>query len=150
MKTRAESREAWQRVRCGLNECGIGATARLPKASFPHPRDAGARLTTTWPVGQMADYAIDGGQGEPPIVIREFDDHYEAMIDGVRLGAHAVELSERSPTAAMYLGGALLGGAIGASVSNKREAVVVGTGLGLLFAVLLGAGLEDVSRRRGK
>jgi hypothetical protein len=96
----------------------------------------------------MADYAIEGDHGEPPIIVREFDDRYEAIIDGVQLAAHSVQLAEHSPTAAMYLGSALLGGAIGTSVSNKREGMLLGAGLGMLFAALLDAGLEDVGRRR--
>lgn len=148
MKKRAENLEAWRNVRQGLTPLGVGAVARVSKMMFPHPRDAGGRVTSTWPVGQVADYAIDSENGEAPLLVREYEDHYEATLDVVRLTAESIELADRNPTAAMYLGGALLGGAIGSSVSNKRQGMIVGASIGLLFAALLDAGLEDINKRR--
>ena len=42
----------------------------------------------------------------------------------------------------MYFGAALLGGAIGSSLSRKQEGVFVGVGLGLLLAAALDAPVE--------
>jgi hypothetical protein len=150
MKTRAESLKAWGQVGHALTVGAAGTTARIPKATIPHPRDAGAQVTFTWPAGQIADYAIESENGGAPLIVREFQDHYEATLDAVRLAAGSIELANRNPTAAMFLGGALLGGAIGSSVSNKRHGMIVGASIGLLFAALVDVGLEDMNKRRGQ
>lgn len=108
---------------------------------MPHPRDVGARPTATFPVGQMADYAIDSGDG-PPLVVREFHDRFEAALDGLQATAGIINMVEAQPKAAMYFGAALLGGAIGSSLSRKQEGVFVGVGLGLLLAAALDAASE--------
>lgn len=148
MNTRRKSAREWSRVRAGLEQRGPGATATILKSMFPHPLDAGARRTTTWPVGQAADYAIPGPSGTPPVVVQEYEDRFVAAIEGVELATRAAHAAEQNPSAAMYLGGALLGGAVAASVSNRRESALVGAGLGLLFAAALEAALEDGRRRR--
>lgn len=144
MNTRKSSQKAWADVRNRLAE---GSTASVPKKMFPHPIDAGAHRTSTWPVGQRADFAIPGPTGEAPMVVQEYDDRFEAFLDGVRLTRTAGTAAEANPSAAMMIGGALFGGAIGASVSNRREGALVGAGLGLLFAALLDAGLQDGKKR---
>lgn len=149
MYTQARSRRVWNGVRRGLEEAGPHVTARVPKTSFPHPRDAGARPTVSWPVGQIADYAIESASNAPPLIIREFDDHFEAAIDGIAVGARAVAGAESSTTA-MYLGGALLGGAIGTSVTNKREGMFVGAALGVLFAALVDVVLAPAAEPDGE
>jgi hypothetical protein len=45
-------------------------------------------------------------------------------------------------------GASLLGGALGSSLSQKREGLFVGAGLGLLLAAALDAALDDGKRRR--
>ncbi|WP_437904698.1 hypothetical protein WME95_40875 [Sorangium sp. So ce327] len=149
MYTRARSRRAWDGVRRGLEQAGPRVTARVPKTSFPHPLDAGARPTATWPVGQIADYAIESASNAPPLIIREFDDHFEATIDGITVGERAEQGAETSVTTAMYLGGALLGGAIGTSVTSKREGMFVGAAMGLLFAALVDVALDPQAEPGG-
>lgn len=135
------SRRAWERIRTHLAENQEGAIVSIPRGrGVPHPRNAGARLTATWPVGQTADYLIDG---RPPLAVREFPDRYEAFLDTAKFATQVLGAIERDPSTAMYVGAAVLGGAIGSSISNKREGVLLGAGLGLLFAALL-----DDSRRR--
>lgn len=142
----AKSRRVWETVR------GIAAAhpdprgLRIPRGRLPHPRDAGARLTTTWPVGQMADYAIDGSPGEAPLAIREFPDHWEVFIESAQLAGRALATLDEESSKAAYLaafGAVMLGGSIGASVTNKRSGVLLGAGLGLLFAALVTAALDD-------
>ena len=152
MNSRNKNARTWSDLHRALGSNDAGVTARIPKAAIPHPRDAGARTASTWPVGQVADYAFDGGQGEAPLLVREFEDRFEAFLDGVRVTGAALNAAQRSPTAAMYMGGALLGGAIGSSVSNKREGALLGAGMGLLFAALLDSALNESRRsptRRG-
>lgn len=148
MNTHAKSNQDWLAVWRAINEAGANAAASIPKEKISHPRDAGARPTATWPVGQLADHALDGRPSETPLVIREFNDRYEAFLDGARLVNMAATAAEDSPMAAMYVGGALLGGAIGTSVTNKREGALLGAGLGLLFAALMEASMERGTRRR--
>lgn len=148
MNMRRKSTREWAHVRAGLEQQGPGATATILKSKFPHPLDAGARRTTTWPVGQAADYTISGPSGTPPVVVQEYEDRFVAAIEGVQLATRAARAAEQNPSAAMYLGGALLGGAVATSVSNRRESALVGAGLGLLFAAALEAALEDGRRRR--
>jgi len=146
MNTRTESQRAWQTVRDQL--VLAGGTASVPKALFPHPRDAGANPSMTWPAGQLADYTLDGGEGQRPLAIREFDDRFEAFLDNAQLSARALAVVESDPSKAMYLGAAMLGGAIGTSVTNKREGMLLGAGLGLLFAALLDVSLNQTPNRR--
>ena len=129
---------AWNRVRAKV---GDGVT-RIARGRIAHPRDAGARLTVTWPVGQHADYVLDGHPGQAPLTIREFPDRWEAFVMPPTLVPDVVALIERNPRAGLYLGSALLGGWVGTSVSSSKESMALGIGLGLLIATLL-----DDSRR---
>lgn len=139
------SRRAWERVRSHLVENQDGAIVTIPRRrGIPHPRNAGARLTSTWPTGQVADYLIEGS---PPLAVREFPDHYEAFLDTAKLASQVLGAVEQDPSKAMYVGAAMLGGAIGSSVSNKREGMLLGAGLGLLFAAVLDSSINE--RRRG-
>lgn len=100
MNTRRKSAREWSRVRAGLEQRGPGATATILKSMFPHPLDAGARRTTTWPVGQAADYAIPGPSGTPPVVVQEYEDRFVAAIEGVELATRAAHAAEQNPSAA--------------------------------------------------
>lgn len=144
----AESnRLAWEHVRAQLASKEESEVVSIPRRrGFPHPREAGARLTATWPAGQVADYHLDGN---PPLIVREFPDRWEAFLDDARLTGHILEGLEHDPSNAMYVGAALLGGAIGTSMSNKREAMFVGAGLGLLLAAVLDATLNADRERKG-
>jgi hypothetical protein len=139
--TTKQDRHAWEELRGSLaSDDSLGGVSIPRRVGFPHPREAGARATATWPVGQTADYCIEGPPGEPGLAVREFDDRFEAFLDSMRVTTHAVEAVERDPEKALYVGAAMVGGAIGASMSNKREGVLLGAGLGLLFAALLNSG----------
>jgi len=110
LKTRAQSIQAWRSARQKIRTGGI---VTIPKtAAFPHPRDAGAVPTATWPVGQIADYALELEFASPPLLIREFSNRFEAAVAGIAIAQQAIAIAEASPTTAMYLGGALLGAAI--------------------------------------
>ncbi|MDC3956212.1 hypothetical protein KEG38_20290 [Polyangium jinanense] len=139
--TKKQNHQAWEELRARLAANDSLAGVSIPRRmGFPHPRDAGARTTATWPVGQTADYCIEGPPGEPGLAVREYDDRFEAFLDTVRITTRAVEAAEHDPEKALYIGAAMVGGALGASTSNKREGVLLGAGLGLLFAALLNSG----------
>jgi len=138
MNTRAQSIHSWRAVRSRIGRAGDVMT--IPKATFfPHPRDAGARLTTTWPVGQLADYVLELEIGAAPLVIREFADRYEAFLSGVQLTQQIIRLVEANPTAALYVGSALLGASIGTAITRKSEGALIGAGVGLLIAGIVQA-----------
>lgn len=141
MNARAQSLQAWGQV---LQQAvATGAVVRIPKQiPFPHPREAGAHPTTTWPVGQLADYAIEFELSAVPLVVREFADRYEAFITSVQTSAQIIALAESNPGLAVFLGGALLGAAIGAALSNSRQGVLVGAGVGVLAAAILDTSLK--------
>jgi hypothetical protein len=143
MTTMKNSRKQWNSVRSKLSTHSLGTRATIERGGISHPRDAGARPTTSWPADQVADFAFDGPAGQAPLVVREHEDHFEAFIDGSYLATQFLNTVQARPEAAMYLGGAVLGGAIGASLSNKRDGVLLGAGVGLLFAALLNAALDD-------
>lgn len=136
MNTRAQSLRAWRTARSRIDSAG-GTITILKNGLFPHPRDAGACLTSTWSVGQLADYVLEFGLGTAPLLIREFDDRYEAFVAGIQLTEQAIRLVQSNPTAALYLGGALVGASIGTAMTRTREGAVLGAGIGLLLAVLL-------------
>jgi hypothetical protein len=131
--SKKSARRAWDKVRA---EAGDGAI-RIARGRIPHPRDAGARLTTTWPVGQVADYALDAGPGQAPLAIREFSDQWQAFLMTAQIANGMFSMIEKNPRAALYSGAALLGGVVGTSLSKSREGMVLGVGLGLLVAALV-------------
>lgn len=132
----ARSVEQWRGVQRQL--ATSGDTLTIPKvARFPHPRDAGAYATSSWPVGQIADYVLALEAGLAPLLIREFADRFEVFTSAVELTARIVGMVEANPALATYVGGALLGGVIGTAITGKREGALVGVGVGLLVAALL-------------
>lgn len=138
MNTRAHSIQSWQAVRSKIGRAGDVMT--IPKTTFfPHPRDAGARLTTTWPVGQLADYVLEFELGAAPLLIREFADRYDAFLSGVQLTQQVISLVESNPAAALYLGSALLGASIGTAITRKSEGALIGAGVGILIAGIVRA-----------
>lgn len=150
MSTVKSSRRAWDQVRKLVTAHPNPQGISIPRGSLPHPRDAGARPGTTWPVGQIADYAIEGSPGEPPLAIREFPDRWEVFIETARVTSQAFDTVGSEPPMAMFVGAAMLGGSIGSSVSNKRSGMIVGVALGLLFAAALATVIEDKDVRHRK
>jgi hypothetical protein len=142
MYTQAQSLDAWRAVHSALNTRKQTLTIRKD-FPFPHPRDAGAQVTTTWPIGQVADFVLQLEAGVSPLLIREFEDRYEAFIAGVQLGQKILRLVEANPDAALYVGSALLGTAIGTAITRDRTGAIVGLGIGLLVARILQSKLAD-------
>ena len=142
MTTINKSRLPWNAIRGHVAAHSDPRGLWYERGSMPHPRDAGARLTTTWPVGQLADYTLDGPPGEAPLTIREFESHWQVILDTARLTTQALDTVDQDPSKAIYLGAAILGGAIGSSMSNKREGMLLGAGLGLLFAAILSSEMK--------
>lgn len=139
MISRADSVERWGQVQRQLR-AHAGGSLTIPKVvRFPHPRDAGAQLTATWPAGQIADYLLALEVGVAPLVIREFVDRFEVFTSAVQLTTRILEMVDANPALATYVGAALLGGVIGTAMTGKREGALVGVGLGLLIAALLQA-----------
>ncbi|TAK27428.1 MAG: hypothetical protein EPO40_17570 [Myxococcaceae bacterium] len=148
MNATHQNREVWDVVRWRLATRAESHGVRIPRGGVPHPRDAGARPTSTWPVGQLADYALDSPTGDAPLVIREFRDEWEVFIDGAQFVNDVAAEAEANPTGAMYLGAAMLGGAIGSSLTNKREGALLGAGLGMLLAALLDSSTPEPRERK--
>lgn len=136
MYTRAQSLRAWRAVHSALTPTKRTLTI-LKALPFPHPRDAGARVTTTWPVGQLSDFALQLGAGLAPLLIREFDDRYEAFMASIQLTEQILRAIEANPNVAIAVGGALLGAAVGAAITRDKAGALVGLGLGLLVANIL-------------
>lgn len=138
MNPRDQSIRTWKDVRTRLVR--TGGTVTIPKTTlFPHPRDAGARLTTTWAVGQIADYVLDLELGSAPLIVREFVDYYEAFLSSVQLGEAVINLIKANPRMAGYLGAALVGATVGTAIARKSEGALIGAGVGLLLAAFLEA-----------
>lgn len=141
MNTQAECLRAWSGVHRKVSVAGAMVT--IPKSTlFPHPRDAGALPTAHWPVGQTADYVLEFGLGVLPLFVREFSDRYEAFVQGVRFTAEALRLIERNPQQAMFVGGTLVGAAIGTAIGRNKQSALAGAGLGLLITVLINSSMQ--------
>ncbi len=80
---------------------------------------------------------IEGESGQAPLSVREFADRWEVFLDTAQLTTRVLAAVESDPSKALYVGAAMVGGAIGSSMTNKREGMLLGAGLGLLFAALL-------------
>ena len=147
MSSRKQNQAAWEEVRKQVVAHPDPGGLRYPRGRLPHPRDAGARPTATWPVGQVADFSIPGPTGQPPLVVREFPDSWQAFLDTAQLTGQVLGAVERAPGMAMFVGAALVGGAIGSSASNKREGMLLGAGVGLLLAAVIQAAMAGDQQR---
>ena len=135
MNSRAYCQRKWRNVH---SELGPGTSmVSIQKGHYPHPRDAGARTTVSWPVGQLADYALDLGGGLAPLLIREFADRYEVFVAGLQLTSQLIRYVEEHPQRAACVGGVLLGAAIGTAITGKREGAMLGAGVGMLVAAVI-------------
>ncbi|MBI5515227.1 MAG: hypothetical protein HY909_15730 [Deltaproteobacteria bacterium] len=139
-----QNQRTWMAVQRHLQANGLPSVVIPRGRGFPHPREAGARLTSTWPVGQIADYTFEGVPGEPVLAVREFADRWEAFVDVAPSVNLAAPAGEQTQAVATVLGAALLGGALGAAVSNRREGALIGAGI----AVLLVAALHDTGETK--
>jgi len=140
MNNSEESLAAWGKVRCLFDCAPSPCTIRIPRGNIPHPRDAGARPTVTWPVGQVADYSLTITAGEAPLIIREFIEYWEVSLATAAVPAKEPAVgSQHDATPALVAGAAIVGGIIGASLSNKKGAALLGAGIGALVAVTLSA-----------
>lgn len=144
MNTVKQSRQFWDQVRDQVVSNSSPQGISIPRGNVPHPRDAGARPSASWPVGQIADYAIDGPQGNPPLAIREFPDRWEVFVETVHMTSQVLDTIDKDPNKAMFMGAAMLGGAIGSSLSNKRSGMIVGIGLGLLVAAAIMTAIDNI------
>jgi hypothetical protein len=143
MSSVAKNRAAWRRIQKRARSNRKGGAMRIPKGAVPHPRDAGARATATWPAGQVADYSLEPVGSSAPLTVREYEHHWDVFVDSAEATVRLLRVVERDPSSAMYVGGALLGAALGTSVSGKKEGMLVGAGLGLLLIALLECGRES-------
>ena len=136
MNGRAQSLHAWRTMASRIGEGQPSVT--IPKIwAPPHPLDAGARLTTTWPVGQLADFALELEAGVAPLLIREFSDRYEVFVASVQLTQQLVRLIESNSAVALGIGGVLIGGSLGAALARSREGALLGACLGLIAAAII-------------
>lgn len=142
--TAMTKKAAWGTLAQQLASRPDGTVAIVPRsAGLPHPRDAGARLTSTWPVGQVADWTLEARGGTAPLTIRQFDDRFEAFLDTSKVAGALVEVIEKDPRRALYMGATMMGGAIGTAVNNKKSGALIGAGLGLLAAALLDSIMDE-------
>lgn len=63
----------------------------------------------------------------------------EAFLSGVQLTQQIISLVEANPSAALYVGSALLGASIGTAIVRNSEGALIGAGVGLLIAGILQA-----------
>lgn len=137
MNSRTQSLQAWRSVR---RQISPGERVTIPKGlQFPHPRDAGARPTVSWPVGQLADYALEFELGGAPLLVQEFTDRFEVVLAGVELTGRLLALIQANPEAAAGVGGALIGAALGATLTRKSEGTMLGASIGALAALMVNA-----------
>jgi len=142
--TQTRALQAWKSVHKRLQ---TGECMTIPKVlAFPHPREAGARPTVTWPVGQIADYALDFERGVAPLLVREFTDRFDVALMGIRLAERTLALAEANPAAALFVGSGLVGAAIGAAVTRQSNGALLGAGVGILVAILLNAHMSQAVR----
>jgi len=117
-----------------------------PKRSLPHPRDAGARVSAGIPRGQIEDYRFPPEDDCGGLHVQEFDDRWEAHIDGVHPACDAVDhLRVDAPGAWVAAGGAL-GAAVGILLGRSKAAALAGAGIGALLAALTAGRSGEESR----
>jgi len=133
----------WAAVRSQLERAPTGTILRYLKSSLPHPRDAGAVLSLGWPVGQIADYRFAPESDCRGFHVQDLGTHWAAHIDHVHPDCSLLEHARQDAPQSLFVGGAILGGIIGAALGNKRDSAVAGAGIGLLLAALVHSSKRD-------
>ena len=133
----------WSNVRAQLERFPSGTVLRYLKATLPHPRDAGAAVSLGWPVGQLADFRFAPESDCRGMHVQDVETHWAVHLDRVHPDCSLIEHARQDAPQSLFVGGALLGGIVGAALSNKRDATVAGAGIGLLLAALIHTGRRD-------
>ena len=134
----AKTVKTWQEVHHYLLALPPRARIVVPRdVGFPHPRDAGARPTTAWPECQRSDYRLEITRSEPALIIQEFEAVWKTALETGHQLMQGMSITGTSSRSSLYVGAAMLGGAVGGSASPRREGALVGAGIGLLLAALL-------------
>lgn len=69
--------------------------------------------------------------------VHELADYWHVHLDRVHPACSLVDHARQDAPQSLFIGGAVLGGILGAAMSNKRGGAVAGAGLGLVVAALL-------------
>jgi len=127
----------WQTVTEYLRDGSTGMYATYAKHSLSHPRQVGARVTASLPVGQIADYRFGPETGCMGLHVQEYERHWAARIDQAQNTDGSFSDLAPDTLAARWVTCALLGAAAGAALGRKSGAVLAGAGIGLLVAALI-------------
>lgn len=133
----------WASIRNQMALVPAGTFIRYPKTSLPHPREAGAVPSFGLPVGQSADFRFPPDEACRGVHVHEYPDAWVVHVDRVHPACDAAEHVRVDAPQAWAVGGAALGGLLGAALSKKPEGFVVGTALGLLLGALTGQWREE-------
>lgn len=142
---RVQAIRFWHGVRSELLQLPIGTVAHYTKAGAPHPRDAGARLSMGWPVGQITDYRFDPEHDCSGMHVHELVTHWAVHIDRVHPACDLIEHVRRDKPDSLYWGGAVVGGLVGAALGGKRDSALAGAAFGLLAAAVIHGGSKTPS-----
>jgi hypothetical protein len=115
---------SWHDIRARLGAEPEGTRLRLARHLCPHPLDGGLRRGLDLPVGQRADFRLDGAR---PLCVQDLGSHYEAWLEPAAASAPA-------PAAAAPVPGAAAGALVALLLAGTREAVLVGALLGAALA----------------
>lgn len=133
MYTQFAAASAWGSVLLRMT-AQSGVRLRYPKASLPHPREAGARPSIGLPVGQTADYRFPPDHECRGLHVQEFSDHWLVHLDRVHPACDLMEHLRQDAPIAWTSTGAFLGGLVGLLIGRTKDAFLAGAGVGALVA----------------
>lgn len=132
----------WKNVRQKLRMQPQEARLALPKVQFPHPREAGARISVGLPEqfqgeNPIADFRFPADATGGGLHVREYSQHWVAHLDLVHPARDFLEHVRVDAPRTFVAGGAGLGAAIGAATGRSWGATLLGAGIGLAVAAAL-------------
>ncbi len=137
-----EADTIWARIGQRLQEEAAGTSLSFTKREVPHPRETDAYLSSGWPMGQRADFRFPLHSPRHGIHVVELEDQWVVTRDRVSAVHHSRVEHSSNGAVALLAGGAALGAALGATLSNRSGGVILGAAIGLLAGALLAQGDE--------
>lgn len=112
-----------------------GKRLLIPKHQIAHPTAVhGMTRTVGLPEGQVGDYRLQLAPTQAGLHVREFQEHYEAMLAVIDLSVKAFDYLAKAPSSVGAA--ATFGAIIGAAVGRSGGAAAAGAVIGGLLASL--------------
>ena len=108
----------WWQVRQQVAALPPGTRLALLKTEIGHPQKAGAVYSVGLPVGQSEDWRFPPERNCAGVHVQDMGDHWDVHLDTVHPACDLTEHVRRDAPGAWRLGGAAVGGLVGATLGG--------------------------------